>query len=175
MNVSITRVRPKTIVFLPLPLIEPPVQAFEDDGSLKVWPLHRGLVQFAECEGETSRHTWPAGATLTVHRVARDSAAALYPGVTTSTAGLLPSVAVSSTSPATSGRLTILGVNTRLRAPNVSTTQSMVTSDFSARSSGRASVYRQIIESFLSSRFCQSRANPNAVSISSLSWARMSK
>ena len=59
LNVSITRARAKTVVFLTRPLIEPPIQAFEDDRSAAGIAFMQGLVQFARRHGETVRHPLP--------------------------------------------------------------------------------------------------------------------
>ncbi len=69
LNVSITRARAKTIVFLSRALIEPPVQAFEDDAIGEGVAFMQGLVQFAKREGETTSHDLGAGATWSVYRV----------------------------------------------------------------------------------------------------------
>jgi len=57
LNVAITRARAKTIVFLPLPLIEPPIAAYEDDRISEGVAFMQGLVQFARSTGEVSVHT----------------------------------------------------------------------------------------------------------------------
>jgi DNA replication ATP-dependent helicase Dna2 len=56
LNVAITRARAKTIVFLPLPLIEPPIAAYEDDRISEGVAFMQGLVQFARSAGEISVH-----------------------------------------------------------------------------------------------------------------------
>jgi len=53
LNVSITRGRAKTMVFLPRPLVEPPIQAFEDDRIADGVAFMQGLVRYAEREGRT--------------------------------------------------------------------------------------------------------------------------
>ena len=68
LNVSITRARAKTIVFLPRPLIEPPIAAFEDDRIAEGIAFMQGLVRFAEREGERTTFTLPSHATLTLFR-----------------------------------------------------------------------------------------------------------
>ena len=68
LNVSITRARTKTIVFLPRPLIEPPMQVYEDDQLCDGVAFMQGLVQFAEHRGETLRYAQEAGE-LKVFRV----------------------------------------------------------------------------------------------------------
>jgi DNA replication ATP-dependent helicase Dna2 len=70
LNVSITRARAKTIVFLPVPLIEPPIHAFEDDDTARGIAFMQGLVRFARITG-TTMPTEPLGegASLTVLRV----------------------------------------------------------------------------------------------------------
>jgi hypothetical protein len=70
LNVAITRARAKTIVFLPRPLIEPPIQAYEDETIAEGVAFMQGLVQFAQRNGQTSVHPLEAGAGLTLHRVA---------------------------------------------------------------------------------------------------------
>jgi hypothetical protein len=69
LNVSITRARVKTIVFLPRPLIEPPIRAFEDEVVAAGIAFMQGLVQFAERHGDASVHelTGSAGR-LVLHR-----------------------------------------------------------------------------------------------------------
>src|SRR5262249_5706293 len=61
LNVSITRARTKTIVFLPRPLIEPPMQVYEDDRLCDGVAFMQGLVQFAEHRGEVLRYPQEAG------------------------------------------------------------------------------------------------------------------
>jgi DNA replication ATP-dependent helicase/nuclease Dna2 len=56
LNVSITRARAKTIVFLPRPLIEPPIAAYEDDRIAEGVAFMQGLVQFARSAGGVSVH-----------------------------------------------------------------------------------------------------------------------
>jgi DNA replication ATP-dependent helicase Dna2 len=68
LNVSITRARAKTIVFLPRPLIEPPIVAFEDDRIAEGIAFMQGLVRFAEHGGEASTFTPSPGATLRLFR-----------------------------------------------------------------------------------------------------------
>src|SRR5439155_13206656 len=60
LNVSITRARAKTIVFLPRPLIEPPIAAYEDDRIAAGVAFMQGWVQFARFTGAVSVH--PVGA-----------------------------------------------------------------------------------------------------------------
>jgi hypothetical protein len=62
LNVSITRARAKTIVFLPRPLVEPPIQAYEDETIAAGVAFMQGLVDFAERHGETSVHPLPRAA-----------------------------------------------------------------------------------------------------------------
>ncbi len=69
LNVSITRARAKTIVFLPLPLLEPPVAAFEHDEIAAGIAFMQGLGRFAELEGELSEHPLDGGANMFVYRV----------------------------------------------------------------------------------------------------------
>lgn len=59
LNVSITRARAKTIVFLPRPLIEPPIQAYEDETLAEGVAFMQGLVQFAQRNGEVTTHDLP--------------------------------------------------------------------------------------------------------------------
>jgi hypothetical protein len=73
LNVSITRARAKAIVFLSRALIEPPVQAFEDDAIAEGVAFMQGLVQFAQREGHASEHDLGAGARLTAYRVGTSS------------------------------------------------------------------------------------------------------
>jgi len=68
LNVSITRARTKTIVFLPRPLIEPPMQVYEDDRLCDGVAFMQGLVRFAQHRGEALRYPQEAGE-LKVFRV----------------------------------------------------------------------------------------------------------
>jgi len=69
LNVSITRARAKTIVFLPLPLLEPPVAAFEDDTMAEGIAFMQGLWRFAETYGQSAQQLLPNGAMLRTYRV----------------------------------------------------------------------------------------------------------
>jgi DNA replication ATP-dependent helicase Dna2 len=69
LNVSITRARAKTIVFLPRPLIEPPIAAYENDRIAEGVAFMQGLVQFARSAGGVSVHPL-ATAELELSRVA---------------------------------------------------------------------------------------------------------
>jgi DNA replication ATP-dependent helicase Dna2 len=69
LNVSITRARTKTIVFLPRPLIEPPMQVYEDDRLCEGVAFMQGLVQFAEHRGESLHYPQPDAGELKVFRV----------------------------------------------------------------------------------------------------------
>jgi hypothetical protein len=69
LNVSITRARSKTIAFLPRPLIEPPIAAFEDDETAEGIAFMQGLVQYARRNGEESRWQTPEGHDLLLLRV----------------------------------------------------------------------------------------------------------
>jgi DNA replication ATP-dependent helicase/nuclease Dna2 len=69
LNVSITRARAKTIVFLPLPLLEPPVAAFEDDAIAEGIAFMQGLWRFAEVEGDQTIHELDDGAQVRAHTV----------------------------------------------------------------------------------------------------------
>jgi DNA replication ATP-dependent helicase Dna2 len=69
LNVSITRARAKTIVFLPKPLIEPPIAAFEDDRIAEGIAFMQGLVRFAEQRGERTEYVLERGATLHLMRM----------------------------------------------------------------------------------------------------------
>jgi DNA replication ATP-dependent helicase Dna2 len=55
LNVAITRARSKSIVFLPQPLLEPPIAALEHDAVADGVTFMQGLVLHAEREGETRR------------------------------------------------------------------------------------------------------------------------
>lgn len=72
LNVSITRAKSKSIVFLPKPLLEPPVQAFEADWMAEGIAFMQGLFNWAHREGE--HLTFPLsdrpGSKLHVYRVA---------------------------------------------------------------------------------------------------------
>ncbi len=72
LNVSITRGRAKTIVFLSRALTEPPIQAFEDDRNAEGIAFMQGLVRFAEKHGEESSVTLSDGVTLRLLRVRAD-------------------------------------------------------------------------------------------------------
>jgi hypothetical protein len=69
LNVSITRARSKTIAFLPRPLIEPPIAAFEDDETAEGIAFMQGLVQHASHNGEESRWQTREGHDLLLLRV----------------------------------------------------------------------------------------------------------
>jgi hypothetical protein len=69
LNVSITRGRAKTIVFLSRALTEPPVQALADDRNAQGIAFMQGLVQFAETHGEERMARLEGGATARVLRV----------------------------------------------------------------------------------------------------------
>jgi DNA replication ATP-dependent helicase Dna2 len=69
LNVAITRARAKTIVFLPRPLIEPPIAAYEVDRIAEGVAFMQGLVQFARSQGEEITFPLLPPATLTLHRV----------------------------------------------------------------------------------------------------------
>ncbi len=69
LNVSITRARTKTIVFLPRPLIEPPMQVYEDDRLCEGVAFMQGLVQFAQHRGEALHYPQPDAGELKVFRV----------------------------------------------------------------------------------------------------------
>jgi hypothetical protein len=69
LNVSITRARAKTIVFLPRPLIEPPIVAYEDDRIAEGIAFMQGLVQYAQRHGESTNYPLSNGVDLTVFRV----------------------------------------------------------------------------------------------------------
>jgi hypothetical protein len=69
LNVSITRARTKAIVFLPRPLIEPPMQVYEHDELCNGVVFMQGLVRFAEHRGEVLRYPQPDAGELKVYRV----------------------------------------------------------------------------------------------------------
>jgi hypothetical protein len=69
LNVSITRARTKAIVFLPRPLIEPPLQVYEDDQLSDGVAFMQGLVRFAEHRGGVLRYPQPGAGELKVYRV----------------------------------------------------------------------------------------------------------
>jgi hypothetical protein len=69
LNVSITRARTKAIVFLPRPLIEPPLQVYEDDELSDGVAFMQGLVRFAEHRGGVLRYPQPGAGELKVYRV----------------------------------------------------------------------------------------------------------
>jgi hypothetical protein len=69
LNVSITRARSKAIVFLPRPLIEPPLQVYEDDSLSDGVAFMQGLVRFAEQRGQVLRYPQPDAGELKVYRV----------------------------------------------------------------------------------------------------------
>jgi hypothetical protein len=69
LNVAITRARAKTILFLPRPLLEPPVAAFDDDRIAEGIGFMQGLWRFAERHGDRAERALDDGAVLHVHRV----------------------------------------------------------------------------------------------------------
>ncbi len=69
LNVSITRARSKAIVFLPRPLIEPPLQVYEDDELSEGVAFMQGLVRFAEHRGQVLRFSQTGAGELSVYRV----------------------------------------------------------------------------------------------------------
>ncbi len=69
LNVSITRARSKAIVFLPRPLIEPPLQVYEDDELSEGVAFMQGLVRFAEHRGQVLRFPQPGAGELSIYRV----------------------------------------------------------------------------------------------------------
>lgn len=69
LNVSITRGRAKTIVFLSRALTEPPVQAFADDRNADGIAFMQGLIRFADLTGLEQRIGLPGGASLRLFRV----------------------------------------------------------------------------------------------------------
>jgi DNA replication ATP-dependent helicase Dna2 len=69
LNVAITRARSKTIVFLPLPLLEPPVAAFEDDAIAEGIAFMQGLWRFAEVEGESGERRLDGMSRVLTYRV----------------------------------------------------------------------------------------------------------
>jgi hypothetical protein len=73
LNVAITRARAKTIVFLPRPLIEPPIVAFEDDRIAEGIAFMQGLVRFAEHQGLTGGFALNGAARLSLYRVKAES------------------------------------------------------------------------------------------------------
>jgi hypothetical protein len=79
LNVSITRGRAKTICFLPRPLLEPPVAAFEDDRIAEGIGFMQGLWRFAERHGDHHSVTLDDGAVLHVHRVRAEVRSGLTP------------------------------------------------------------------------------------------------
>jgi len=73
LNVSITRGRAKTIVFLSRALTEPPIQAFDDDRNAEGIAFMQGLVRFAEKHGEEAQFQPTGGVTLRLLRVPSDA------------------------------------------------------------------------------------------------------
>lgn len=73
LNVAITRARSKTIVFLPRPLLEPPVAAFDDDSIAEGIAFMQGLWRFAESAGERCEVRLENEAALVIHRVPFDA------------------------------------------------------------------------------------------------------
>ena len=69
LNVAVTRAKAKTVVFLPRPLVEPPIQAYEDDRIAEGVAFMQGLVRFAKRHGEEQRFPLEEGAALLVYRV----------------------------------------------------------------------------------------------------------
>lgn len=70
LNVSITRGRAKTIVFLSRALTEPPVQALADDRNAQGIAFMQGLVRFAETHGDEKLVALDGRAMARVLRVA---------------------------------------------------------------------------------------------------------
>jgi hypothetical protein len=70
LNVAITRARCKTIVFLPRPLVEPPLAAYEDDRIAEGVAFMQGLVHFAERTGRAREYLLEAGGRLRFFQVA---------------------------------------------------------------------------------------------------------
>ena len=69
LNVAITRARVKSVVFLPRPLIEPPVPAYEDDRVAEGIAFMQGLVEYAERQGTAMNVALPERGSLTLFRV----------------------------------------------------------------------------------------------------------
>ena len=69
LNVSITRARSKAIVFLPRPLIEPPLQVYEDDRLSDGVAYMQGLVRYAEQRGQVLHYPQREAGQLKVYRV----------------------------------------------------------------------------------------------------------
>jgi hypothetical protein len=73
LNVAITRARAKSIVFLPRPLIEPPVPAYEDDRVAEGIAFMQGLVEYAQRQGTSMVVPLPERGSLTLYRVPHPS------------------------------------------------------------------------------------------------------
>jgi len=73
LNVSITRGRAKTIVFLSRALTEPPIQAFDDDRNAEGIAFMQGLVRFAEKHGRETRLKVSEDISLRLLSVASDA------------------------------------------------------------------------------------------------------
>ena len=69
LNVSTTRGRAKTIVFLSRALLEPPIAAFENDRVAEGIAFMQGLAQFARRHGQSASLELPDRARLTLHRL----------------------------------------------------------------------------------------------------------
>ena len=66
LNVAVTRGRAKAIVFLPRPLLEPPIQALDHPAAAEGIAFMQGLARWAELGAVAA--TTAAGASLTVLR-----------------------------------------------------------------------------------------------------------
>jgi superfamily I DNA and/or RNA helicase len=73
LDVSITRGRANTVVFLYGALTEPSIQAFGDDRNAEGIAFMQGLVRFAEKRGEESSIPIADGVTLRLLRVRADT------------------------------------------------------------------------------------------------------
>lgn len=69
LNVSLTRARAKTVVFLPRPLIDPPLKAYEDEDNIAGVSFMRGLLDFGRENGERYEHKLGGGVNLVLQRV----------------------------------------------------------------------------------------------------------
>lgn len=89
LNVAITRARAKTIVFLPHPLINPPIQAYEDEYTAAGVAFMQGLAHFASRHGEGRDFDLGEAAKLRAYRVAHEHLPSN--SITATLVGYLPS------------------------------------------------------------------------------------
>lgn len=67
LNVSITRARSKTVLFLPRPLLEPPIQVLDDDAVAEGVAYMQGLMHWCESQSDPLRRV-VNGYKVTIYR-----------------------------------------------------------------------------------------------------------